>query len=163
MENEEATMQTEQNQEQGMNADTYIAELRRIKETTVDKADFEKLEEENRRLAKAAATGLKEEDDHEDIDVAAVSKRMISSLAKRSDLETISDALAIRKATIESGGDDPFLPHAKDYTPKPEDIVWAEALANGLQECVDQAEGDPAVFTALLKQNGVDFKQMVKR
>ena len=161
MENEEAVNQTEQ--EQGMNAETYVAELRKLKETTVDKSEFTKLQEENQRLAKALTTGLKEEDDHSQIDVAAVAKRMISGLTKRSDLETLTDALAIRDAVVEQGGESPFLAHAKDYVAKPEEVAWEDAFAKGLREIIDAAEGDPALFTALLKQNGADPKQMIKR
>lgn len=49
---------------------------------------------------------------------------------------------------IESGNPDPFLPIGLRIAPTQEDIQAAERVADVLQQCLDYADGDNALFTA---------------
>ena len=48
---------------------------------------------------------------------------------------------------------DPFVPVGNKITPTDEDFQKAEKVAKVLQECVDYADGNPAVFVDELKRN----------
>ena len=56
------------------------------------------------------------------------------------------------------GKPDPFLPIGEQIMPTDQDIQTAQKVADVLQECVDYAEGDSAVFTNELQRRLVDVK-----
>ena len=76
----------------------------------------------------------------------------------QSNLEYITNTLKLREAIIAEGKPDPFLPIGEQIMPTDDDIKTAEKVANVLQECVDYAEGDSAVFTNELQRRLVDVK-----
>ena len=59
---------------------------------------------------------------------------------------------------ISEGKPDPFLPIGEQILPTDEDVAAANKVAAVLQECVDYAEGDSAVFTNELQRRLVDVK-----
>lgn len=56
------------------------------------------------------------------------------------------------------GKPDPFLPVGNQIAPTDDDIAAAERVAKVLQECVDYADGDSAVFTNELQRRTIDIK-----
>ena len=56
-------------------------------------------------------------------------------------------------STVLNGEMDPLVPVGNKITPTDEDFQKAEKVAKVLQECVDYADGNPAVFVDELKRN----------
>ena len=67
-------------------------------------------------------------------------------------LDYITKTLELRQAIIDKGGLDPFVPIGHKVSPTANDFEAAERVANVLQECVDEANGDSQTFTAALQR-----------
>ena len=63
-----------------------------------------------------------------------------------SELEYVDKILKLRNALIDSGAEDPFVNHGAKAQNTANDYEVAERVASELQDCVDSANGDPAVF-----------------
>lgn len=138
----------ETNQELGTEVD-YVAAIKKLKETSVDKAQYMKLKEENRKLLDSLVNGQgleqpkKETKNIEELRRELYGKRDTSMSA----LQYVTDTLELRKLLMEQGEQDPFviLPGAK-ARPEPSDFDRAENTARIFKECVDIADGNPTVF-----------------
>ena len=81
-----------------------------------------------------------------------------------SNLEYWTKTLALRKAVIEKGDPDPFLPVGAKISPDEDDVVKANNVADVVEECIKESEGNSDVFTALLQsRTNNDSPQMVMR
>ena len=102
------------------NAQDYIAEIQKLKESTVSKEQYQKLLEDNKRLIQSLASGEKGE--AEGASAGATLEELRKKLSNPEDmtnLEYITAALELREKVMETGGDDPFLPngtHARATT-----------------------------------------------
>lgn len=159
MANEELEIQQEQEEE---SAADIINELRA---NSVPKDKYNRLVEENRKLMKSLANG-------ETIEVKAPETPNIAELDKAlytddvqhlSDLEMISKTLQLRKAVIDTEGEDIFIPVGKRFSPEEDDIAKAERIADVLQQCVDTADGDTHKFMRLIDERMMDIPQPMKR
>ena len=137
----------------------YIAAIKELKQNSVDRSKYEALRAENKKLLDSIVNGT-------EIAQPAVveQKKSIGELRDaylkedQSNLEYITNTLKLREAIIAEGKPDPFLPIGEQIMPTDEDVKTAEKVANVLQECVDYAEGDSAVFTNELQRRLVDVK-----
>ena len=150
---EEEQSVTSQTTEQVDN-NQYIEALNQLKANSVDKADYEKLKAENKKLLDSIVNGT-------EVALPAVEKDSISDLRNKlinsnedglSSLEYTEVALKLRERLIEEGQEDPFVPHGSQYSPTQIDYDRAHRVATILQECVDNAEGDDATFLAELNK-----------
>lgn len=135
----------------------YISTIKELKENTVSKEKFQKLQEENKRLLNAYANGQKLEGvdvEKETIDVEQLKRDLF--LKDNTNLEFVEKALKLREIQIEQTGKDPFLPWGRNVTPSEDDYRSAEKVATVLQECVDVANGDTNIFTNELQRRTVD-------
>lgn len=153
MDNEETTTVTEQ-----VDNNQYIQAINELKEKTVDKEKYIKLQQENKKLLDSIVNGTEI-----DLGKQTEKKKTIKELrddyfkADQSNLEFVKNTLALRQAIIDSGEPDPFLPIGKKILPSDEDIATATRVANVLQECVDYADGDSAAFTNELQRRTIDI------
>lgn len=136
----------------------YIAAIKELKENSVDRSKYEALKAENKKLLDSIVNGT-------DIGQPAVEeKKSIEELRAaylkedQSNLEYITNTLKLREAIIAEGKPDPFLPIGEQIMPTDDDVKTAQKVADVLQECVDYAEGDSAVFTNELQRRLVDVK-----
>ena len=135
----------------------YITAIKELKENSVDKSKYEKLRLENKKLLDSIVNGTP-------VEVKVEDKKSIEELRAaylkedQSNLEYITNALALREAIMAEGKPDPFLPIGEQIMPTDSDIATAQKVADVLQECVDYAEGDSAVFTNELQRRLVDVK-----
>ena len=150
---EEEQSVTSQTTEQVDN-NQYIEALNQLKANSVDKADYDKLKAENKKLLDSIVNGT-------EVALPAVEKDSISDLRNKlinsnedglSSLEYTEVALKLRQRLIEEGEEDPFVPHGSQYSPTQIDYDRAHRVATILQECVDNAEGDDATFLAELNK-----------
>lgn len=135
----------------------YIAAIKELKQNSVDRSKYEALRAENKKLLDSIVNGTP-------VEVKVEDKKSIEELRAaylkedQSNLEYITNTLKLREAIIAEGKPDPFLPIGEQIMPTDEDVKTAEKVANVLQECVDYAEGDSAVFTNELQRRLVDVK-----
>lgn len=153
MEEKELNNVTSQTTEQ-IDNNQYIEALNQLKANSVDKADYEKLKAENKKLLDSIVNGT-------EVALPANEKASIDELRTKlfnssedslSSLEYADTALKLRQRLIEEGQEDPFVPHGTQYSPTQIDYDRADRVAAVLQECVDNAEGDEATFLAELKK-----------
>ncbi len=135
----------------------YITAIKELKENSVDRSKYEQLRAENKKLLDSIVNGTP-------VEVKVEDKKSIEELRAaylkedQSNLEYITNALALREAIMAEGKPDPFLPIGEQIMPTDSDIATAQKVANVLQECVEYAEGDSAVFTNELQRRLVDVK-----
>lgn len=137
------------------NSSNYIEAIKEMKANTVDKSAYLKLKEENKQLLNSLVTGqgIEVQNKEEPVNIDELRKEMFSSKRKdMNNLDFVENALKLRKALMEKGEMDPFVPRGNKITPTDEDFTKAEKVASVLQECVDYADGDSAVFTDELKR-----------
>jgi len=136
----------------------YLAAIKELKQNSVDRAEYDKLRAENKKLLDSIVNGQSVEVEPQ------TSKKSIEELREaylkedQTNLEYITNTLNLRKALIEEGKPDPFLPIGNQILPTDEDVAAANKVATVLQECVDYAEGDSSVFTNELQRRLVDIK-----
>lgn len=125
----------------------YLNAIKELKQNSVDRSKYDELRAENKRLLQAVVNGQTVEVE------AAKPKESIQELREKlfnkeeqTNLEYITNVLNLRKALIESGSEDPFVPQGSQYNPTQADYEKANRVATVLQEMVDVAEGDPNVF-----------------
>ena len=146
MEEKDILDQHESGTEQADGA-AYIEAIKEMRRTTVPREQFDKLREENRALLQSLVNG-------ESIDLApAEAPADIPTLRRElfegehSNLEYAKKSLALRKAVMEAGYPDPFLPSGHNVQITPQDVECAEQTAAAFAHCVEYADGDSAVFT----------------
>ena len=139
------------------NAQDYIAEIQRLRESTVSIVQYQRLLEDNKRLIQSLASG--ERGEAEGASAGATLEELRKKLSNPEDmtnLEYVTAALELRENVMETGGDDPFLPNGTHARATAADREAAERVAAVMQECVDAADGNDGVFTAQLMARTYD-------
>ena len=129
--------------------DKFIELARQAKENSVSKEEYNKVLEDNEKLQQYILEGKELEKKIE------TPKKTIAELTKElkregiTNLEYISTSLELRKRYLEEEGRDIFAPNS-------DDAQQVHKSVETLEGWVKQADGNPAVFNALLEQNVVD-------
>lgn len=132
----------------------YVDAINKLKETTVPKEQYFKLREENKRLIEALVNGEQIEVQTETpVNVDELRKTLFNGDRELNNLEYVDTALKLRKALIEKGERDPFLPSGTHVDITADMIEKAQNVADVLQDCVNFADGDSGIFTAQLQRN----------
>ena len=134
----------------------YIEAIKKLKENSVSKEDYEKVLDENRKLLQSLINGETIEQENEKPDIAALRQELFGEECDLNNLAYVQKALELRDAIMEDGGMDPFLPYGKKIIPTEEDIDTANRVAQILQECIEYADGDSQVFTNELQRRMID-------
>ena len=157
---EEKEIQAQQPEIQS--AEEYAAAIKALKESTVSKDEYDKVVADRAVLVKALSgegpipEGVQEK--AQKPDVKELRKKFLD--AGEQDLtnaEYIKTALELRKAIIDEGGMDPFLPQGAKASPTPQDIVGATKAAEAFQSWLDAATDengkiDNELFNAFMKK-----------
>ena len=131
--------------------------LKEMRENSVSKEDYEKLQNENKQLVAQiingeGGAGNGQATPPEKADIKALRTELYGpKCAELSNLDFCKKTLELRNAVIEQEGYDPFLPHGAKIKPDENDIERAEAVAKTMQKCIDESNGNSEVFTALLQ------------
>ena len=134
----------------------YIEAIKTLKENSVDRAKYEALRADNKRLLDAVVNGQTVENTVKpQVDIQALRNELFNT-ENQTNLQYVENALKLRTALIESGEQDPFLPYGSKIVPTDEDIATANRVAAVLQECIDYADGDSAIFTNEVQRRTVD-------
>ena len=130
--------------------------LKEARENSVPKSDYDKVVKEKEALVSDIINGGKagsgQQEAPKEPDIEALKAKLYGPKSSElNNLEYWKTALELRNAVIKKDGVDPFLPHGANIKPTEFDAERAEAVATVVQECIDEAEGDSGVFTALLQ------------
>lgn len=132
----------------------YIQAINELKANTVDKSQYEKLRAENKKLLDSLVSGQTPEiaKPVEKPDINELRKKIFNPDNDPSNIGYIKTLLELRNALIENGERDPALPIGEKVEITTDTVQKIENTANGLQYCVDYAEGDSGIFTAQLQR-----------
>ena len=129
--------------------------LKELRENSVSKEDYAKLEEENKQLVAQIINGEgggNGQPTPEQVDIKQLREELYGPKgADLSNLDFWKKTLQLRQAVIEQEGYDPFLPHGAKIKPNEQDVERAEAVAKTVEKCIEEANGNSEVFTALLQ------------
>lgn len=129
----------------------YVAAIKELQNNTVSKTQYEKLRSENKKLLDALVNGSQIDIPREEkVDVNELRRKLFTK--DLTNLEYVDTALKLRTALMENGERDPFLPYGDKVQETAEMYERAQNVADGLQSCVDFAEGDSGIFTAQLQR-----------
>lgn len=141
----------------------YIAAINELKNNTVDKELYNKMKEENKRLLDTLISGGQLEVEKEKVDMNQLRSDLYGSGQTLSNLDYWKKTMELREAIMETGAKDPFLPYGTKVVPTEEDVAAANRVANGIQHCLDVADGDNLVFTNELQRIMVDTMPIRRR
>ena len=154
---------TERSPLQGIEED-YIEQIKQLKSKSVPREAFEELEAEHKRLVNELVNGQAVQVVAEDKpDIAKMRKELFDPEVQYSNVEYWSRTLALRKAVMDEGGMDPFLPYGPNISPTSADEEAAQRVADVVQECLDTADGNNEIFTAALQSRMVEPLMPKKR
>lgn len=141
------------------NEKDYLAEIENLKANTVNREQYTKILEDNKRLIQTVArnderarAGEAAAKKVEKIDVNECRRKLFQDGGNLSNLEYVENALKLRKGIMDDGGIDPFLPIGNRISPTKEDVETANSVAEAFQNCIDYAEGDSQLFTQELQR-----------
>lgn len=143
----------------GQENNQYIETIKKMKETMVDKDEYDKVKAENKQLLDTVINGGDVATDNEvekPVDINALRDELFNK--ENTNLGYVEKALKLRSELMARGEPDPFLPVGSQITPTDFDIQTAEKVATVLQECVDYAQGDSAIFTNELMRRTQEVK-----
>lgn len=135
----------------------YIEQIKKLKETTVDRSAYEKVIAENKQLTQALVDG-----NYAAAPKAAEPDVSIEDLAKgfltghHTNLEYTKAALKYRQAVLDKYGEDVFVSQDPTKTPSEEQLATARRVAETLQNIVDYADNNNDVFQSELQRDLVD-------
>ena len=144
------------------NTNDYIDQIKKLKENSVSRDDYDKLKADNKKLIDALANGTQLEGKVEPkIDAVEninnLRKKLFSKGGNLNNLEYCKTAIELRDALIEKGERDPFLPFGHEVVATDSDYESANRVATVMKECIDYADGDSDIFTNELQRRTVDI------
>lgn len=143
------------------NTSDYIEQIKKLKESSVSKDDYDKLKADNKKLIDALANGSQLNDKVESkIDaienINNLRKKLFGKGSNLNNLEYCKAAVELRDALIENGERDPFLPFGHNVLATDSDYESSNRVANVMKECIDYADGNDDIFTNELQRRTVD-------
>ena len=140
------------NEELTMDQD-YVAQIEEMKRNTVSRDVFDKMKEENKKLLNALTNGAQVEGSAPVVENKSIEELRANLFNKHhTNLEYVKEALELRDRLIEEGFEDPFVPQGRQISATNEDYALAQKVAEGLQSCIEYANGDSAIFTQELQR-----------
>lgn len=142
----------------------YIDAINELKKNSISMSEYNKIRDENKKLLDTLVQGKTIESDSAESAKPDI-KELRENLFKKdlSNLDYWKNVLELRTALIESGANDPFLPYGQKISPTGEDVQKANQVATVVQECIDYADGDSAIFTNELQRRTIDVMPTMRR
>ena len=139
-------------------------ELRKLKENSVPKEEFDRLAQRNKTLSEKYVDSLGEQANKAKEEAAPDVNKMRSELfgndrKDMTNLEYMDKVCKFRDAAIANGERDPFLPTGGPDKDSLEAHNTAEKVANGLKQMVKDANGSPEAFNALYQARVEDVNK----
>lgn len=131
----------------------YVEAIKDLKQNTVDKAKYDALRLENKKLIQSLVDGqtvenpFKDNEVQLDEEISQLRKDLFSdNTTTMTNLDYWTKTLKLREDLLKKGEIDPFVPQGNKVSATQADYDKAEKVATIMQEMVDNAEGDPNVF-----------------
>ena len=143
--------------------------LKEARENSVSKAEYEKVVREKEQIVSEIingnGAGSGQTPSPEQPDIAKLREDLYGpKCSKLSNLEYWEKTLQLRKAIIDKGEADPFLPIGAKISPTSDDVKKANNVAEVVQQCIEECGGNSEVFTALLQsRTNNDSPEMTMR
>lgn len=142
----------------GKSDQEYLDIIESMRDNTVSKDDYEKLQAEKSELLKRLARGQfdPKKEQEKSVDLSALRKKIFSQ--NTNNLEFCKSAVELRDELLKQsdGKTDIFMPNGRDYVFSNDDKVAADAVADVIKECIADCGGSSEVFTAMLNSRMVD-------
>ena len=157
---------------EGEGGEDYIKTIAEMKKNSVSKDKYDKLKEENKKLLDALVDGaelppdvlgkIAEADSDPEKRIASLRDELFGPNRKdMTNLETVQKTLELRKLIIEKTGVDPAVSSIKN--PDDSDYEMADKTAELLESCIEAADGNPEVFTAVLQSKLQDDRNILAK
>ena len=159
MENENINENTVESEQKtvGQDNSNYIEALKEMREKSVPRAEYEKLEKENKQLLQSLVNGEPGPTEKVETQPVNVDELRTDLFTKpMTNMEYIQKALELRNQLIESQGIDIFVGSGKNFVPTNEDYETAQKVADAFQSCLEIADGNPEVFNRELQRITID-------
>lgn len=142
----------------------YLAQIAKLKAETVSRAEYDRLRGEHKRLLEDYVAGNPQQQTTapQTVDIDALRKELYGG-KPLSNLDYWTKTLELRKALMDRGEMDPFLPQGQKIAPDAHDIERANAVATVVAECIEYAQGDTHIFTNELLRKTNDTAPMPNR
>ena len=159
-------------EKEGEGEEDYIKTIAEMKKNSVSKDKYDKLKEENKKLLDALVDGaelppdvkgkIAEAETDPEKRIASLRDELFGPNRKdMTNLETVQKTLELRKLIIEKTGIDPAVSSIKN--PDDSDYEMAEKTAELLESCIEAADGNPEVFTAVLQSKLQDDRNILAK
>lgn len=156
--------------ENPQNAEEYAAAMKSVRENTVSKEEYEKSENERKILIRALAEGTSLTEaapEEKPADIKELRNKFLNAgELNLNNAEYIKTALELRKALMDAGEPDPFLPAGAKISPTLTDIQGAQKSADAFQSWLDASTDengkiDPELFNAYMKKGISDDSPLI--
>lgn len=128
-----------------------LEEIKNLKANSVSKEEYTKLQEKNKTLMRQIINGGGSKEAEETIDIEECRKALFDNPEDLSDLEFWKKTLALREERLEKEGVDVFLPKGNKTRYSNTDKESANHVAEVIGQLIEEADGSPQVFSALLR------------
>lgn len=135
----------------------YLDAINQLKANSVSKSEYDKLKADNKELLNAIVNGTRIEPPAPPApqkDLHELREKVFNE--DQTNLQYWTNVLELRNELISRGERDPFLPYGNKIIPTNDDYESAQRVANVVQQCINYANGDSAVFTNELQRCTVD-------
>lgn len=138
------------------NTNNYIEAIKEIKKNSVSKDEYNKLEEENKKLLESLVKG--ETIEQPSVELIPDLKEIRNTLFNKDvdNITYIENALKLREETLKRTGKDIFCPYGRHIAPTEEDRHKADNVAKLFKHCLEYADGDNKIFTDELQRHMID-------
>ena len=128
-----------------------VEAMQQLKANSVQKSEYERVLARNKELTEALARNKQIEEAAKEIPDTDTIESLRDDLRghELSNMEYWQKVLKLRDKVIESGQPDPFLPSDSKSNYSEENVRTAERVAKGIQDLLDQANGNAELFNAL--------------
>ena len=143
--------------EENKDKNPYIEQLAKLKASSVSKEEYDKLKADNKQMLDILFSGAAPTSSHEsekvdskarETEIQELRNELYSGRYEGTDLDYATKVLRLRKLLMESGKPDPAVSSGQKTAPEEYDYENCESICNQIQECIDYAQGDDALFRA---------------
>lgn len=130
----------------------FLEQLKEIKEKMVDKAEFDKISEDNRKLKEALMNSLASVPNQPDVPASKLAEEYIKMAEEnKCSLEMAKQALALRNQVLKETNNkvDVFM----NADIRKQDPMRGQRVADFLEQAIKQSNGSSHMFSAFLNDN----------
>lgn len=133
----------------------YLDQIKELKQNTVSKDAYQKLQEENRNLLKSLVEGQTVSAPAEEQTSRSIEEILKDFNSETSNLNHIKYVMELHNKNLERGIND-FVTNSSQYQATDEDIAAAKRVEDFFNDLIKTADGDATVFNNEYQRRVVD-------